>query len=171
MNFHFLPRSNGLFWKKCRGWFFFRKIGFLPFFTNICEKDPLGDFSFGSNCCSWIVRHETYSKSPGSSKSEKIWLRNSKKCGRDWKSWKNSKICQKKDTAKIGPKSKKQKHRKLPTDEYYGRMKSFFQNIEPNLSVFFLTCHFWDFLYFRVSRTGYVTIGNLSKTAQDSHFA
>ena len=53
------------------------------------------------------------------------------------------KFVKKKDTAKIGPKSKKQKHRKLPTDEYYRRMKSFFQNIEPNLSVFFLTFHFF----------------------------
>ena len=55
------------------------------------------------------------------------------------------KFVKKKDTAKIGPKSKKQKHRKLPTNEYYRRMKSFFLNIEPILSVFFFDMSFLGF--------------------------
>ena len=152
MNFHFLPRSNGLFWKKCRGWFFFRKIGFLPFFYKHLWKGPSWRLLFWFKLLFMDSATWNLFKKPW---LIKIWEDLAEKQQKMWQRLEILKKFQnlsKKKTAKIGPKSKKQKHRKLPTDEYYRRMKSFFQNTEPILSVFFLTCHFWDIVSFFISR-------------------
>ena len=125
---------------------FFRKIGFLPFFYKHLWKGPSWRLLFWFKLLFMDSATWNLFKKPW---LIKIWEDLAEKQQKMWqrleilKKFQN--LSKKKDTPKIGPKSKNQKHRKLPTNEYYRRMKSFFLNIEPILSVFFFDMSFSGF--------------------------
>ena len=80
---------------------------FLPSFDLDIKKSGKEDRVHGKMRYKWKVQHLSFPKQSNSKSTSKNFFQKVKICAGDWKSLKFSNKCQKKERAKISPKSKK----------------------------------------------------------------